>query len=381
MQPLSRLIMVLLLLCSFSVYSINSTQQQVQISHPDFDEPFVFNVALPAGYDSNPDKSYVMMFDFHPFSDTYLTGMHDWLSHNGEWPWLQTIIVSPQAGNRVGMLFDPSGKSTPMLDFFEEKLFPLIDKKYRTNGFRIFSGFRVNGTIVLSSLINKPDLFNAHIAVSPELKDDYAAILSTSAKKLNKLSERPRFLLFSHGTNVKEDHQQQAYAQLKEILEKSAPKSLDWHYKHFSDHYFMSLPLLSVITGIEKLFNDIHQGLAPSSEISTQGVDAIIQHYQFLSQQKYGFEVSPQESIIQLGFYLIEQEPDKGINVFNQLIKRYPDDAYSYHHLAKAYAKLGNFSQAVKHQEVAVKLSESMLTWHQKRMKKALEEFRAKLAQ
>lgn len=373
------LLCLLLALGSFSAQAISSIQEQLQLTHPDFSEPLIFNVSLPAGYHSSPEREYVLMFDFHPHANSYLTGMHDWLSHNGQWPWLQTIIVTPQAGNRVGMLFDASGRTTPLLDFFEQTLIPQLDKRHRTNGFRIFSGFRVNGTIVLSALINKPNLFNAHIAISPELQNDYAGILSTSAKKLRKLDDKPRFLLFSHGDNVKEAHQQASYSQLQSILTKHSPSQLDWHSQSYPEHYFMSLPLLSVITGIEKLFDDIHHGLPANSTISQQGVAAIIAHYDYLSSQKYGFSVSPKNSIKQLGNALLVSEPSEGIKVFQQLQQHYPDDAYSYHDLAQAYASTGNYAMAAAQQRLAVERAANMAGWHQKRISKALDEYLKKL--
>ena len=372
-----RIFALLFLLISFTSKALG-TQEQIKITHPKFPEPLAFNISLPSGYAKNTDKSYVMMFDFHPNSDTYLRGMHDWMSHNGEWPWLQTIMVTPAAGNRVGILFDETGKTTPLLDFFEEKLFPEVEKRYRTNGFKIMSGFRGNGTLVLSTLINKPDMFNAYITISPELKNDHAGILSTASKKLAKHNDKPRFLLFSHGTNIKEAHQMASYSQLNAILKKHAPSNLDWHYKHFDSNYFMSLPLLSVIMGIEKIFDDIHNGLAPESEVSQKGVEAIIQHYKYLSQQKYGFEVSPKNSINALGFYLLNSSQQEGLKVFTEMVQRYPKDAYSHHHLANAHAKLGDYESAVKHQKDAVKLADNMLTWHKKRHRRFLEDYLSK---
>ncbi|MBC3766089.1 alpha/beta hydrolase-fold protein [Neptunicella marina] len=372
------LTLLLLLITSFTTSAINGTQEQINITHPDFPEPLTFNISLPAGYSEDKDRSYNLMFDFHPFADTYLRGMHDWMSHNGEWPWLKTIFVTPAAGNRVGMLFDESGKSTPLLDFFEQQLFPAVDKKYRTNGFRIISGFRVNGTIALSALINKPDLFNAYIAISPELKDDYVGIMSTAQQKLAKLNDKPRFLLLTHGSTIKEDHQQQDYRKLHNILKSSAPQQLEWHDKHYKDHYFMSLPLVSIISGIELLFDDVNSGLEATSPISKQGVAAIIKHYKYLSTEKYGFEVSPKDSINNLGFALLKTSPEKGLAVFRELVKQYPDDAYSHHNLAEAFASLGDYDNAVKHQRDAVKLADKMLTWHQKRQQKILEDYIAK---
>jgi hypothetical protein len=376
MSKIKKLIIIYCLFLSFTSLA-KSTQEQIKLTHPKFSEPLVFNVTLPSGYAKNTTKSYVMMFDFHPHADTYLRGMHDWMSHNGEWPWLQTIMVTPASGNRVGMLFDSSGEKTPLLDFFSDQLFPEIDKKYRTNGFRIMSGFRVNGTIVLSSLINKPEMINAYIAISPELKGNYAGILSTAAAKLIKLDDKPRFLLFSHGSNVKEEHQMESYKQFNKLLTLHAPSELNWHYKYFKDNYFMSLPLVSVILGIEKLFDDIHQGLDPQSEISQKGVEAIVQHYQYLSKQKYGFEISPKNSINNLGFYLLKSAEKAGIN--EEMVYRYPNDAYSHHNLARAYAQTDNYKLAVKHQQNAVKIADNMATWHKKRQGKFLIEYTKKI--
>ena len=374
----SRLITIFIFYSCFVANAAkHSTQEQIELNHPNFEKPLTFNVALPSEYAKNKDKFYMLMFDFHPSADTYLRGMHDWMSHNGEWPWPQTIIVTPAKGNAVGQLFDSTGKTTPLLNFFENQLFPEVDRIYRTNGYRIISGFRVNGTIALSALINKPEMFDAYIAISPELKDDYASILSTAQSKLEKVKSTPKFLLFSHGTNIKEEHQIESYQQLKSLLEEHAPKSLDWHYKHFEDNYFMSLPLLSVVVGIEMVFDDINDGLAPDSAISQRGVESIIQHYDYLSKQKYGFEVSPKRSINNLGHYLIEKSPEQGLEIFKDMLSRYPNDAYSHHNLAEAYAQIGNYSNAVKHQKGAVKIADNMLTWHKKRHRRFLEQYRA----
>lgn len=378
-MKIPKLVLTLLIFAvNFYAYP-SSTQEQIELVHSKFEEPLIFNVFLPSGYLEDTKKEYIMLFDFHPYSHTYLSGMHDWLSHNGEWPWLKTIIVTPAFGNRAGMLFDETGKTTPLLDFFDQQLFPAIDKKYRTNGFRIMSGFRTNGTIVLSALLNKPHMLNAYIATSPELKDNYAQILSSAKKGLAKLNDKPRFLLFSHGTNVKEEHQMESYALLHDALKQTTSTKLDWHYQHFEQNYFMSLPLVSVIMGVEKLFDDIHNGISPQSEIAQSGVESLVAHYQYLSEQKYGFEVSPKHSIEKLGEYTLGVDQNQGIAILKKLIILYPEDSYSYHNVASAYAQIGDFENAVKYQKEAVSLSKNRLTWHQNKHQNALENYLLKV--
>ena len=369
-------IIVLFLIVSPIVYAEPET---ISMKHPQFSEVLNFNVMLPPNYDKNDSKSYILMFDFHPRANIYLNGMHDWLSHNGEWPWLETIIVTPAMGNRVGILFDETGKTTPLLDFFKDKLFPELDRKYRTNGFRIMSGFRVNATIVLSALINKPEIINAYFVTSPQLSDNFAGILSTASSKLKRLNDKPRFLYFTQGDSIKEETQQESYNKLRMILKSSSPQSLERHHKNFNENDFMSMPLLTTILGIEQLFNDIHSGLEPTSVISQKGISEIVKHYKYLSNQKYGFEVSPKKSIEKRGFHLLKSFPKQGIMILQEATKLYPDDAYTYHNLARGFAEIGDFENALIQQKVAVSQSETMLTWHRNRMLAFLNKFKNKL--
>lgn len=242
----------LLLLC-FTLLA-NASETRLTINDERFDAPLVFTVNLPTGYEKNTDKRYAVLFDFHPYADSYLTGMHDWLSHNGEWPWPQTIIVNPAMGNSVGRLFDATGKTTPLIDFFETTLLPAIDAQYRTNGFRIMSGFRVNGTLALSAMLRKPGLFNAYFVTSPELNDDYAGILSAAESSLAELKTPPVYVLVTHGSGVKEKHQLKAYARLNELFARNSPQNVTWDYRDFSEHMFMTLPLFTLMTGIEQVF-------------------------------------------------------------------------------------------------------------------------------
>jgi predicted alpha/beta superfamily hydrolase len=92
------------------------------------------------------------------------------------------------------------------------------------------SGFRVNATLVLSALINKPEMINAHFVTSPQLRDNFAGILSTASSKLKRLNNKPRFLYFTQGDSIKEETQQESYNKLQMILKSSSPKSLEWHH-------------------------------------------------------------------------------------------------------------------------------------------------------
>lgn len=137
----------------------------------------------------------------------------------------------------------------------------------------------------------------------------------------------------------------------------------------------MSMPPIAAAMGIELLFDDIHNGLQPDSDVAKKGFDAIVNHYEWLSKEKYGFEVSPFFSLRNRGNFLLESEPTQAISLFEKMRELYSDDAYAIYYFAKAYATTGDFKKAVALQKKAVQLSKNMLTWHQKRHMKYLQKF------
>jgi tetratricopeptide (TPR) repeat protein len=216
--------------------------------------------------------------------------------------------------------------------------------------------------------------------VSPELKNDYAGILSNAKQKLAELDKKPRFLLITTGESVKEDHQSGPYKQLLQIIKQSTPTSLDVHERNLEQHYHMSMPPIATAMGVELLFDDIHNGLAPDSEIAKKGFDAIVKHYEWLSNEKYGFEASPLFSLRNRGNHLLNSEPQQAITLFEKMKELYPDNAYVTYYLANAYATIGDFEKAITLQKQAVQMSANMLTWHQNRLKGYLQSFEEQAA-
>ncbi|WP_428617322.1 alpha/beta hydrolase-fold protein, partial [Shewanella sp.] len=246
--------------------------ETLMVKAPDIEKPIAFNVTLPPSYGKNPDKRYVLLFDFHPRSRGYLDGMHDWMSHNGDWPWLETIIVTaPDGDETLGQLksraIEQEG-STALLDFMEQSLLPTIDAKYRTNGFRIMNGFTGNAGLVLYTLLNRPELFNAYLAASPVLSDDFAYVMKSAAVKLERIKGKPRYLMLTTSDSNFEQRQLADFAAFEELLKTTNHPALHYKVKRFDGTYYMTQPILATAYGIEWLFDDYHRVLSPDSEIA-----------------------------------------------------------------------------------------------------------------
>lgn len=361
-----------------------SQVEKLIVSSEQFKEPAEFIVTLPPSYSKRSDKEYVLLLDFHPRSQAYLSGMHDWMSHNGDWPWLETIIVTAPDGHAgLGKLKEQAIEeqgSELLLDFMEQELLPAIDSKYRTNGFRILNGFTGNAGLSLYTLLNRPSLFNAYFAASPVLSKDFAYVIKDAPKKLAAMKGKPRFLLMSTSDSGFEKRQLASFAEMESIIKANATELLDYRIKRFDGTYYMTQPILATAYGIELLFNDIHQVLKPDSEISSQGAQAILAHYRYLSEEKYGFEVHATDSLIALAEYEMAKDSalgaDKALAIYQIAVKSYPNSHTAHDALAGAYAETGEFELAIKHEQLALDNTEHPF-WT-KRYSESLAAFEAK---
>jgi tetratricopeptide (TPR) repeat protein len=345
-------------------------------------QPIAFNITLPPSYYTKPNKRYAVIFDFHPRSQPYLSGLHDWMSHNGDWPWLETIVVTPRGYSDVlgklktiGSGDELQTTGAKLLDFVEKGLLKQLDESYRTNSFRIFNGFTGNASLGLYTLLNRPELFNAYIIASPILSDNYGNILRDAAKQLSLLNDKTRTLFLSTSDSNYEKGQLTEFSQLTEIISKGNFPQLDATIKRFDGSYYMSQPALAAVYGIEAIFNDYHRALKPDSVVSLRGTNAIIKHYQYLTEHKYGFEVSAESSLKALAFDKLVSEPAQAIKILKITVEQYPESAYAHQGLAKAYFELQQFEQAVARQKIAVEKSKTMIPWHQKKHKSILKQY------
>jgi tetratricopeptide (TPR) repeat protein len=266
-----------------------------------------------------------------------------------------------------------------ILDIIQNGILKEVDKKYRTNGFKIYSGFRGNGALGLYTLLNRPEMFTAYLIASPTLDNKFANVVSDAAQKLQTKHDSLKFLYMTIGNHKYEKSGIAPFKQFERELQKLPKNKIQWFRHSDEKHYFMSRPVITLLDGIEALFDDIHNDLLADSEVSKQGVDAIVAYYAKLSKQKYGFIVSAEGSLSALAKSFVKTEPAKALGIYIKTTELYPDSAYAYSSLAKAYAAQGDIQKAIDAQSVAVEKSKSMILWHQNKHQQYLDEFNAML--
>jgi predicted alpha/beta superfamily hydrolase len=70
-----------------------------------------------------------------------------------------------------------AGKSANFISFLEKELQPYIEKKYKTNDSKTIIGQSLGGLLATEILLQKPNLFNKYIIISPSLWWDNGSLL------------------------------------------------------------------------------------------------------------------------------------------------------------------------------------------------------------
>src|SRR5688572_10698120 len=157
-----RVAMTLLaLLCSGSVVAREPiTLGQSQRLHSNvLNEDRSYQIHLPASYGWAKDRRYPVLYVLDGEAHfLHTTGSVEYLSAHGEIPELIVVAIASTVRVRDFTQTDwPSawiggGGAGNFKRFLSTELIPVIDREYRTNGFRVLSGHSAGGQFVLYCL-------------------------------------------------------------------------------------------------------------------------------------------------------------------------------------------------------------------------------------
>jgi len=310
------------------------------------------NIRLPSSYQALKHKRYPVYFNIGSDDDFAATaGTLHWLSHNQEYPMPEAILVSLTTETAVSFI-QRGVKSEDFINFFATDVIPYIDKHYRSQPFRILASAERFGPAVLYGLIHKTKLFQAYIAISPWIRDE-SGLVNEFETFLKVQKDISAFLWLSTGG---EPRVAPNYHKLVSLLQQHAPEKLKWKSAQFNKNTSMSQPLLSLPNALESLFSDLV--LAPDSTVVSAGAKSIKSYYQQLSDNKYGYAISSEKALSDLGYAMLsEKKVKKAIEVFQINLKDYPDSPHVYAALARALTENDDLTGALPVQKTAYELA------------------------
>jgi predicted alpha/beta superfamily hydrolase len=229
-------------------------------------------ISLPNRYDQTNTRYPVLYLLDGASHFLHATSATDFLARNGLMP--QMIVVAIVNIDRTRD-FTPthianrptSGEAKKFLTFMHDELFPYIESKYRTQPYRILFGHSLGGMFGIYTLFTQPDLYNAVIAVSPFLMYDSQYVLHKTNEELKKPYNFKRFLYITLGN---EPTYTATLEQFKQLLNDRKPGGLIWDYKDMQEDNHNSVPLKSLYSGLEKLYQGFYDSLGEGYEANNQ---------------------------------------------------------------------------------------------------------------
>jgi len=313
-------------------------------------------VRVPANYERGSERYPVLYMTDGGAHMGHTSATVEFLARNGRIP--ELIVVGITNTNRRRDLtptgveaFPGSGGADKFLKFIETELIPEVERRYRTQSYRIFAGHSLGGLNTLHAFFSRPELFNAYIAVSPTMTWDQGLPVKRAEEFFKARKELDRTLFLAMADEGGE--MLAGFNRLKEVIAKSPPRGLVWEAMLMEDEDHGSVVLRSHYFGLRKAFD----GWRVPPETAAGGLPAVEAHYQQLS-RRVGFPVLVPELLMnQIGYQLLGAgKTDEAIAAFKTNIERYPKSANVYDSLAEGYEKSGRPELARPNYEKAYQL-------------------------
>ena len=313
-------------------------------------------VGKPASYEQG-NESYPIMIvldggaHFH-----YTTGLTKYLASNQFIP--ELLVIAVQNTDRNRDLTPPSqvpreieglpthGGATNFQTFLADELLPWIDENYRTRPYKILAGHSFGGLFAINSLVTRPELFDAYIAISPSLQWNDQRLVDRAEAFFDNTAKLDASLFMTVGNEG--NGLLGGVRKLSGVLDEKAPSGFDWHFEHMPLETHGSVPQRSTYQGLEFVFANWYLR-NPDEFYSKYGMDAIEQFYE-TGDNKYGYERGVPSSTL---LNIIARLANSGqIGEANDLLLRRKDTLQApagfYEFIASTNREAGNKQQAIE---------------------------------
>ncbi|MEZ4684787.1 MAG: alpha/beta hydrolase-fold protein [Bacteroidia bacterium] len=155
------------------------------------------SVHVPASAFTSKQKYPVLFILDGDYNFTYVKGLLDVQATIGERiPEMILVGISGKGSETYRRNCKPdipgvedSGNADQFADFIEKELFPFIHQRYPAAGYNILAGHSIGGLCVVNTALNRPNLFQHYIAISPALWWEQNAINQVAEAKAGRTFE------------------------------------------------------------------------------------------------------------------------------------------------------------------------------------------------
>lgn len=325
------------------------------------------NIAIPASLEKNPTKKYPLLILLD--GDYLFDPFHGALNYGAYWEDIpECIIVGIDQNSNEQRFSDcevnpetglPTNKSKEFYNFIATELLPYIEKKYPIAPFRIIAGHDVTAGFINYFLYQNQPVFDAYIALSPELALDMDLKIASALEQ----SKKTIFYYHSNGdADLKK--QQDAIKALDQELKTIQNPNVHYKFDNFVGASHYSQVLHAIPSALYHFFETYKPiSLAEYSEkiaVLTEGHANYLKNKYDLSFKTLGFKTP-----IRLNdFKAIEAAilKNKAYAEFEELAqisnKEYPKAMLGDYQLGLMFEKMGDTKRAARYYMSASQMTE-----------------------
>jgi predicted alpha/beta superfamily hydrolase len=227
----------------------------------------------PVIYVTDAEKSFLLvtsMYEIFPAGGIFPQAIIVGIVNRGEQE--RYLDFAPLIKDRPG-----SGRAELFVEFLKKELFPYVEQNYRTQSFRIFFGHSFLGMFACHVFLTQPELFNAYIISSPDLRWIKDSLKVNNLKKMS----GPTFLHISNGSDEKPSQEIKLFVDLLRSVD-----NLTFQYTVNQGESHQSNGVFSIINGLRFIYSDWSLPKPPKDCTPSE----IEEHYKKLS-IKYGYKI------------------------------------------------------------------------------------------
>ncbi|TDQ25427.1 hypothetical protein DFQ07_1848 [Tenacibaculum caenipelagi] len=335
------------------------------------------SIYLPNSYNNNDYVNYPVLYIldgrkfFHPF-----TGAVSQMSSDASPQIPEMIVVGITSLDRVkdssptkSMIgysgkeekgLEVSGGANDFIKFIEKELIPYIDSTYRTNNYRIFSGYSFTGLPILHALFTKPELFNSYLVIDFSAWWDNEVSLKNLEKFFKEYNGTYKDVYIATVDRVENTvYPEKANLTWRFIqkFEQLHPYNIGLGYKKYGykEENHHTMPLVSFMDGMKYLF----RGHMINYDEMYTNPTLIKKRFDKLS-DRLGYKVFLREELVNYyGYQFLYTLKDlgKAFFYFKYNTENYPSSSNAWDSLAEFYMLKGDKEKAIEYYEKALELN------------------------
>lgn len=353
---------------SVSSFGQYGTTDTMSYTSQYFKERRKLKISLPNEYADNPNRKYKVIYLF----DAQSTALYDFAKATQSFLQSYTnfyfdpvILVGIETKNRhfeflpkhLNTAASPqnylyAGGADTLALSVENEVKPLIEKKYRTNGFTIGIGHSLGATFVTYCMLKFPKIFNAGICVSPNYVYDDEAIFAVFKNAVERNYLSGHFLYIAHGEGDEmEEKFKQSTIRFGNLLEESKTPNFNFKVDALNNTSHSTTPMEGIFKGlifINNFMNLPYVKYKPVLDSSNSG--SFIEYVKdYFKQQslKTGASLPSVGELNVMAFNVFYANRKKeAIQLLEWAISLYPKDANLYDSMGEIQESAGNTERA-----------------------------------